>query len=393
MHPLEGIKVVDITTMLNGPFTAMLLSDMGADVIKVEPPDGDPWRMIAGGFMACNRGKRAISVDLKKEAAKQIIQDLVAESDILVENARWGVWHRLGMDYDSLVKIKPDLIYVSALGHGSTGPLSTTPGYDPLLQTRSGQSVGQGGLGKPPVFHKVPINDQATPLLGAFGAALALLARARFGEGQAVETSLTNASITMQSGDFIDYEGMERTYVGDTGILGLNATHRHYQAGDGRWIFVLCPREAHWRSLCRDMGLDNLLTDPRFETPNKRVRNDEALVEILIQAFKTKPAEEWVALLGQADLHVSLGRTLEEVMMDPHCLENDLFDEREHPEFGRVKQVGLVSRFSDMSGIIRRPAPLLGQHTEEVLAELDYSAEKIAELIEDKIVIQAPEPG
>ncbi|MEE9611476.1 MAG: CoA transferase [Desulfatiglandales bacterium] len=389
MHPLDGIRVVDITTMLNGPYTAMLLSDMGADVIKVEPPDGDPWRFIAGGFMACNRGKRAIVCDLKKDEGRQIAYDLIARSDILIENARWGVWHKLGLDYESLVEINPDIIYVSALGHGSTGPYSKAPGFDPLLQTRSGQSVGQGGLGKPPVFHRLPINDQATPLLAAYGAVLALLARVRTGRGQHVETSLTNASIAMQSADFIDYEGMERKYLGDTDILGLNATHRHYQAGDGRWIFVFCPREEHWQSLCKVMGLDSLLSDPRFETPEKRVENDEALVETLRDAFSDKPSSEWMAALPQTDVPVSLGQTVAELMKDPHCQENDLFDEREHPQYGHVKQHGIGPRFSDMSGIIRRPAPLLGQHTEEVLLELGYSKKRITELQEKKAVIQA----
>jgi len=388
---MEGIKVLDITTMLNGPFTAMLLADMGADVIKLEPLDGDPWRFVAGGFMACNRGKRAIAMDLKKEEARQIAYDLIAGSDALVENARWGVWHKLGLDYESLTKIKPDLVYVSALGHGSRGPYSKTPGYDPLLQTRSGQSVAQGGIGKPPVFHRIPINDQATPLLGAYGAALALLFHARTGKGQHMETSLTNASIAMQSGNFIDYEGLERKYPGDTGILGLDATQHHYQAQDGRWIFLFCPREENWQKLCEAMDLGELLSDPRFETPEKRAENDTALVEILRDAFGGRPSSEWLAALPQVDVPVSLGQTVEEIMNDPHCLENDLFDEREHPQYGWVKQYGIAPRFSELTGVIRRTAPLLGQHTEEILTELGYSKERITELKEKKIVIQAKE--
>ena len=152
MHPLKDIKVADFTTMLNGPYTTMLLSDMGAEVIKIEPPDGDSWRFVGGGFIACNRGKRGICLDLKKDEAREIVYKIIRQSDIMVENARWGVWQKLGLDYESVVKVKPDIIYVSVLGHGSSGPLSEMPGYDPLLQSRSGQSVGQGGLGEPPVF-------------------------------------------------------------------------------------------------------------------------------------------------------------------------------------------------------------------------------------------------
>jgi formyl-CoA transferase len=274
MYALDGIRISDTTTMLNGPYATMLLSDMGADVIKIEAPDGDPWRSVGGGFLACNRGKRSIAVDMKKDEGKKIVFDLISMSDLFAENARWGVWHRLGLDYESLVEIKPDIIYLSILGHGSSGPFSTRPAYDPLLQSRSGQMVAQGGFGKPPVFHKIPINDQAGPMLAAYGAMLALLTRARTGKGQHVETSLTNAAVAMQSGDFMDYPGMERRYLGNTDIKGLNATHRLYEAADGRWIFVLCPTEGHWRNLCQAMALENLLSDPRFATQDKRSEND-----------------------------------------------------------------------------------------------------------------------
>jgi len=386
MHPLDGIRVCDITTMINGPYASMLLSDMGADVIKIEPPDGDPWRNVAGGFLAFNRGKRSIVLDLKKPEARQIAYKLIATSDILIENARWGVWHRLGLDYDSLKKIKPDIIYLSVLGHGSKGPFSALPGYDPLLQARSGQMVAQGGVGKPPVFHRIPINDIACPILGAYGAVLALIVRARTGRGQNVETSLTNASITMQPGDFLDYKGLKRKYFGDTGIKGLSATHRLYQAGDDRWILIFCPREKNWRSLCQAMELEALLADPRFETPEKRAENDGALVELLGHAFRGKSSAHWLAALPQSDVPTALAQSTEELMNDRHCLENNLIDEREHPELGRVRQYGLAFQFSDMCGIIRNTAPLLGQHTEEVLTELGHTGEQIAELAADRIV-------
>ncbi len=391
MHILDGIRVLDLTTMINGPYTTALLSDMGADVIKIEPPDGDPWRSISGGFMSCNRGKRSVAVDLQKTEAREIVRKLIAVTDIMVENARWGVWHRLGLDYESVVQIKPDIIYVSVLGHGSKGPYSTWPAYDPLLQCRSGQMVGQGGVGKPPVFHAVPINDKACPMLGAYGAMLALLVRVKTGKGQHVETSLTNASVVMQSGDFIDYPGMERKYRGDTDIRGLSATHRHYQAKDGRWLFVLCPNERHWRSLCRAIGLGRLLSDSRFETAEKRDENDESLVEIISAAFQGKSAAEWLELLREADVPAALGQTADEVLRDPHCLETGVFYDEEHPPFGKVRMLGVIPRFSEITGIIRRASPLLGEHTEEVLAEMDYTEEQITVLKANGIVCSATE--
>ncbi|MBI4766288.1 MAG: CoA transferase [Deltaproteobacteria bacterium] len=394
MHPLEGIKVLDFSTMLNGPYTAMLLSDMGADVIKVEPPDGDSWRAVGGGFIACNRGKRAICVDLKKEEAKPIIFSMIERSDVLVENARWGVWHRLGLDYESVIKIKPDLIYVSVLGHGSSGPLSKTAGYDPLLQSRSGESVSQGGLGKPPVFHAIPLNDLATPMLGAWGAVLALLARVRSGKGkgQHVESSLTNASIALQSGTFIDYPGLERKYPGDTGLKGLSASHRLYETQDKRWIFIMAYQPEHWSSLCQVLGQETLLSDPRFENEPDRKKNDQTLVEIFIEAFKGKPAAEWVSALSQAGVPVALGQSAEEVIRDPHCDANNYFAQIQDPDFGPVRLPGVGPQFSGMSGIIRRAAPKLGHHTEEILKELGYTEEQINTLKNNRIIFQADRP-
>ncbi len=391
MYPLEGIKVLDFSTMLNGPYATMLLSDMGADVIKIEPPDGDSWRAVGGGFIACNRGKRAICVDLKKEEAKQIIYSLIEKSDILVENARWGVWHRLGLDYDSVVREKPDLIYVSVLGHGSTGPLSETAGYDPLLQARSGESVTQGGIGKPPVFHAIPLNDLATPMLGAWGAVLALLAKVRTKtrKGQHVESSLTNASIALQSGNFIDYPGIERKYPGDTGIKGLSSTHRLYETKDKRWIFVMCYKPEHWPSLCQVLGQEALLSDPRFENEQNRKKNDESLVEIFTEAFKDKTSEEWVSALSKADVPVALAQSAEEVIKDPHCDANNYFAQIQDPDFGPVRLPGVGPQFSGMSGIIRRAAPKLGHHTEEILKELGYTEEQINTLKDKRIIFQA----
>jgi len=386
MHVLDGIRIIDFTTMINGPTTTLLLSDMGADVIKVEPPDGDTWRIMAGGFLGCNRGKKSIAVDLKKPEGLAVVRRLIAASDMVVENARWGVWHRLGLDYGSVCEIRPDIIYVSVLGHGSTGPYSDWPAYDPLLQCRSGQMTAQGGLGKPPVFHAVAVNDQACPMLGAYGAMLALLDRARTGKGQHVQTSLTNTSVVMQSGNFIDYAGMARTDPGGTGILGLSALYRHYQGADERWLFVLCVDEDHWTDLCNVTGQQALLSDVRFGTSEKRAENDAALTETLEPVFRTRLALEWASLLQQAGVPAALGQTFEELLNDPHCKETGAFEEQVHPEYGWVRFVGVAPRFSGMSGIIRRPAPLLGEHTEEVVSDLGYAEGELSALKANRVI-------
>lgn len=385
MYALDGIRVIDLTTMIAGPFCSALLTDMGADVIKVESLDGDPWRYIGVVFLPVNRGKRGIAVDLRKEEGREIFRKLVSTSDIVVENARFGVWHRLGIDYESLRTVKPDIIYVSVLGHGSTGPYSTSPGYDPLLQARSGQMAGQGGLGKTPVFHKVALNDFAAPMLGAFGAMLALYMRAKTGEGQYVETSLTNASIALQCHDFIDYAGLERKFRGDTELKGFRATCRIYEA-QGEWLFVFCKTEDHWQSLCRTLGLQNLLSDPRFSTPQKREENDQTLAAIFSESFVKKPGHEWLQLLEEAGVPCAPQKDVEELLKDPHFLQNELVVDLDHPQFGRVRQTGIGPRFSETPGKIRRVAPGLGQHTDEILSELGYSKEKIQELRAKRII-------
>ena len=390
MHALENIKVADFTTMINGPYATMLLSDMGADVIKIEPLYGDSWRAVGGGFLACNRGKRAISIDLKKTEAKQIAYDLIAVSDMVVENARYGVWKKLGLDYESVKKIKPDLIYISILAHGSKGPFNQSPGFDPVLQAKSGQMVGQGGIGKPPLYHVIALNDQAAPMLGAFGAVLALLARVRKGKGQQVETSLTHASVALQSGEFIDYDGIERICLGDTDLRGLNAVKRHYQALDGRWIFIFCSDEKSTLKLFKAIGKESLSDDLRFASGEKRIENDAALVNILQDVFITRAAGEWVNFLEKEKIPVALAQSADDVLKDVHCEENKLFIDQEDQIFGMARLLGVGPKFSGMSGIIRRPAPMLGQHTRQVLGELGYSKEKIDDLLNNK-VIYSPE--
>jgi len=375
--------------MINGSFTTRLLAEMGADVIKVEAPDGDPWRSWAVGFLASNRGKRSMAVDLKKPEAREVALKLIATSDILVENARPGVWRRLGLDYASVAKIKPDIIYVSVLGYGSKGPSSSLPAYDQVVQTRSGQAVGQGGRAKPPVIHSIVINDQSGPMLAAHGAVLALLERAKTGRGQHVETSLINASIAIQSGAFIDYPGMVREYTGHTDIKGLCATQRHYQARDDKWLFLFCADPLHWRSVCQVMGLEDLLFDARFRTPEKRAENDQPLVEILGAAFQTRPSADWIAALRQADVPVALGQTAKDVFADPHFQQSGVFDSEEVEELGDVQLVGVAPKFSETPGAIRRPVPQLGEHTEELLTELGYAEDDIANLISDNIVFPA----
>ncbi len=390
MLALEKIKVADFTTMLAGAGVCRELADLGADVIKIEPIDGDSWRMLAGGFMGVNRGKRGIVIDLRKEEARAIVYKLIATCDMVVENSRPGIMKKLGMDYEAVKKIKPDILYISMPAFGSKGPDAERPGYDPLFQAMSGQMLGQGGLGKVPIFHKIQLNDEMGPMLGAFGASLALFNRLRTGQGQFVESSLLRSAVTLQSGNFIQYKGMKRRYLGKPDIKGLSALNRLYQGIDGGWLYIYCPKDEHWKALCKVLGLTTLTTDPRFATPGARKRHDKELTAILEETFFTTPANAWALLLALQGVPAAPGQGIIELLQnDPHCKATGVYEFQQHPQWGKVQLQGVNAEFSETPGKVQRPGPMLGEHTTEVLLEIGYSQAQIDDFIANKLVVQA----
>ena len=393
MMALEKIKVADFTTMLAGAGVCRELSDLGADVIKIEPADGDPWRMMSGGFMGVNRGKRDIVIDLRKAEALPIALKLISTCDMVVENSRPGIMKKLGVDYESVKKIKPDILYISLPAFGSKGPDSERPGYDPLFQAMSGQMLGQGGPGHTPVFHKIQLNDEMGPMLGAFGASLALFNRLRTGQGQLVETSLLRSAVTLQSGNFIQYKGMKRRYLGKPDIKGLGALDRMYQGIDGGWLYVYCPKDEHWKVLCKVLGLTALTTDPRFATPGARAKHDKELTAILEETFLTTPANAWALLLAMQGVPAAQGQTIVELLAnDPHCKATGVYEFQDHPQWGKVQIQGINAEFSETPGKVQRPSPMLGEHTTEVLLEIGYTKEQVEDFKAKKLVLQAEIP-
>jgi crotonobetainyl-CoA:carnitine CoA-transferase CaiB-like acyl-CoA transferase len=392
MMPLENIRVADFTTMLAGAGICRELADLGADVIKIEPADGDPWRMLAGGFMGVNRGKRGIVIDLRKPEACPIANKLISTCTMLVENSRPGIMKKLGLDYESVKKIKPDILYISAPAFGSKGPDAERPGYDPLFQAMSGQMAGQGGRGQTPVFHKIQLSDEMGPLLGAFGGALALFHKLRTGQGQFVETSLLRSATTLQSGNFIKYKGMRRKYLGKPEIKGLNATNRLYQGIDGEWLYVYCASEEHWKTMCEVLGLKHLLKDPRFATAGARKRHDRELAAILTETFLTTPATVWSFLLLIKKVPAAYAQNLVSLLKDQFCMDNGVYEFQQHPQWGRVQLQGIVPEFSETPGKVQRPAPMLGEHTDEILSQIGYTAEQIADFKAQGLVVQAAIP-
>jgi len=393
MLAFEKIRVADFTTMLAGAGVCRELADLGADVIKIEPIDGDSWRMLAGGFMGVNRGKRGIVLDLRQDEAKKIAHKLISTCDMVVENSRPGIMKKLGMDYETVKKIKPDILYISMPAFGSKGPDAERPGYDPLFQAMSGQMLGQGGPGKTPIFHKIQLNDEMGPMLGAFGASLALFNRLRTGQGQLGEPSLWRSAVTIQSGNFIQYKGMKRKYLGKPDIKGLGALDRLYQGIDGNWLYVYCPKEEHWQSLCKVLGLTALTTDTRFATAGARKKHDKELTAILEETFFTTPAATWALLLAMQGVPAAPGQSIVELLQnDAHCKATGVYEFQDHPQWGKVQLQGINAEFSETPGKVLRPGPMLGEHTTEVLLEIGYSKEQIADFIARKLVLQAEIP-
>ncbi len=393
MMPLENVRIADFTTMLAGAGICRELADLGADVIKIEPVDGDSWRMLAGGFMGVNRNKRCVVIDLRKEGACAIAYKLISTCTMVVENSRPGIMKKLRMDYDSVKQVKPDIIYVSSPAFGSRGPDAMRPGYDPLFQAWSGQMQGQGGIGQTPVFHKIQLNDEMGPLLGGFAASLAYFHKLRTGEGQFTETSLLRSAVTLQSGNFIKYKGMKRRDLGKPDIKGLSATNRLYQGIDGEWLYIFCPKEEHWIGMCEVLGLQKLIGDPRFATPGARKKHDKELTAILTEAFLSTPAGAWALMLLIKGVPAARAQNIDSLLKDQFCMDTGVYVFQQHPQNGRVQLQGVVPQFSETPVEIKRPSPMQGEHTEEVLLEIGYTKEQVADFIARALVVQAAVPG
>ena len=389
MKPFENIRVADFTTMLAGPGLTRILSDLGADVIKIETPDGDTYRPVYAGFLGYNRGKRGIVLDLTRPDSRQIAHKLISTCQMVVENSRPGIMKKLGMDYETIKQIRPDIIYISSTAFGTKGPDGARPGYDPLFQAMSGQMAGQGGMDFP-VYHRIAVNDEFIPLIGSFGAACALFHKMRTGQGQMVETSLLNSSVTIQSGKFIKYKGMKRRAAGKSDIIGLSATNRMYQGVDGKWFYLYCAKEGHFEALCRLIGMEELSSDPRFTTAGARKRHDKDLTAILEDVFINSPAGLQALLLVLAGVPAAAAQDTDHLLKeDPHCKETGFFTTINDPLFGTTLLQDVTTKFSETPGKIQRPAPLHGQHTAEVLLEIGYTKEQIEEFKAKKLVIQA----
>lgn len=367
--PLAGIRVLDLGVVIAGPFGPTVLANYGADVIKVEPRHGDSFRTAALGFAGWNRGKLSVVLDLKDPADLETFYELVRTSDVVVDNYRLGVSERLKIDHATLSTINPRIITCSVLGYGKTGPLAPDPGFDPLLQALSGMMSAQGGDGEP-VFHTLPVNDEASGLQAAFAIVTALNARERTGRGQHVWTSLANQAVLCQSGELTWYEGRPPAPVGYRDCAGTSALDGLYACADG-WIALAATGAGQFEALCE------ALVEPGWRARWSRAAG-ESRTGGLAEAIAAKLAGiEREAVLGALHRHgipAAAAVTRDETTTDPWLHANGFWEEYELAPFGTVAGVRSYAEFSRTPGGFRYPAPQLGEHTEEVLGELGRSA-------------------
>ncbi len=369
--PLNGVRVLDLSAYIAGPYGCTLLADQGADVVKIESPEGDNLRRYPStladesrAFLGVNRGKRAIVLDLKREEDLAVLLKLVETADVLVHNFRPSVPPRLGIAYEQLRPINPRLVYCALTGYGASGPLKDKAGYDQVLQSLTGICTLQGaGSGAPEIVYGSVVDYYAASMLAA-GVASALYERERSGQGQCVDVSLLRSALAMQSARMIWAEGEAREVGRDMrsgGITGLHPTR------DG-WIYISANTPHFWQALCRTTGMDEIAEDPRYDTVRKRASHAKVLTEQLRERLATRSALEWEAAFGE-DVPCAVARSIEDMFDHPQVRAQDLVASFEHPVAGRYRGMQHPIGFDRTPGPAPRAAPAFGQHTDEVLRE------------------------
>lgn len=392
--PLAGMKVVELAHIMAGPVCGMMLADMGADVVKVEKPEGDDTRRFlppdiegeSAAFMMMNRNKRGVVLDLKSDDGRAALRRMLETADVVIENYRMGTMEKLGLGYEELRKVNPGLIYCEISGFGRTGPYAARGGFDLIAQGMSGlMSITGEGPGRPPVKSGAPVSDITAGILGALGCAAAYARKLKTGEGQKVDTSLFEAGITHT------YWQSAIAFATGTppGPLGsahpLNAPYQAFRTSDG-WINLGAANQKNFERMLTVIGAEELASDERFATNRDRMSNLAALEAILNDHFVTDSSAAWLERLEAAGVPAGPVLDICEMHADPQALAREMIVATTHPVAGEVKAIGLPIKFSETPGKVERPAPLLGEHSREVLAEAGFSEEQIAGMIESGAV-------
>ncbi|HLW46243.1 MAG TPA: CoA transferase [bacterium] len=392
--PLAGVRVVDASRVLAGPFCGMLLGDLGADVIKIERPGagdetrawGPPFVEQPGGpardatyYLSVNRNKRSLTLNLSVEAGRDVLARLARAADVFLENFRPGTQASLGADWDTLSRLNPRLIYCSVSGFGPVGPDRHKLGYDLLMQGATGLMSTTGEPGGPPVRAGVAVIDLATGATAAGAVLAALYTRERTGRGQRIDCSLLGTGVAWMTYAAQSYFATGRQPAPSGSGHPNLVPYQAFQDADGRWFLVAVGTDEQWRRFCRALDLP-YAADPRYATNAGRVAHRDELIPDLTRRFAAAPAASWLERLEPAGVPVGPVRGLAEVFQDPQVQALGLDAAVSHPAYGRLRTVGTPVAFSATPASLRLAPPLLGQHTDEVLAELGYSAGEIERL-------------
>jgi len=395
MGPLAGVKVLELAQIMAGPTCGMMLADLGADVIKVERvPGGDDTRRMdrpsvngeSASFMAMNRNKRGIALNLKLPSAQQALKRMAAKADVVTENYRKGTMEKLGVGYDALSKVNPGLIYVSISGYGRTGPYADKGGYDLIAQGMSGLMSVTGESGRAPVKSGGPVCDINAGVLAALGVVSAYVHRLKTGEGQLVDTSLFEAGIQQMYWQAAIYFATGEV-PGPTGSAHiLSAPYQAFRAADG-WLTIGGANQGNWERLVRVLDAPQWLADPRFASNAERMKNLDALTVVMNERIRGWKMKDLLAALDSAGVPCGPINSIADVAADPHALAREMVVELEHPRAGHTRALGLPVKLSRTPGKVARPAPLLGQHTREVLEEFGFSASEVDALYAQGAVV------
>jgi crotonobetainyl-CoA:carnitine CoA-transferase CaiB-like acyl-CoA transferase len=387
--PLAGIRVLDLSRALAGPFCTMMLADLGADVVKVEPPGhGDETRewgppFVNGEsayFMSVNRNKRSIVIDLKTKEGVDVLRRLAKRSDVFVENFRPGTTEKLGVGYDDIRKVNPKIIYCSISGFGQTGPYKDRAGYDLVIFAESGQMSITGEQGRPPVKAGVAVSDIGAGMYGAFAVSSALLGRSRTGKGEHIDVSLFEGQIswlTYQAGSYFA-TGKDPERLGSA--HPTIAPYQAFRASDGYFVIAV-GNDQLWHSFCAVIGRPELEKDPRFTSNPTRVRNRVELEKVLSEVFAGESATDWLSKLRKAGVPCGAINSLSQVFADPQSEARGVVLEVDHKKAGKIRQLNMPFKMDGFRFKISHPPPTLGEHTAGILKEAGYSKAQIAKLL------------